>query len=145
MSLNFDFLIIGGGVAGLSFALEAAAHGKVAILTKRARAECNTAYAQGGIASVLAQGDSFEAHIQDTLTAGAGLCRREAVEVTVREGPARLKELIAWGAEFDRRGSGEFDLTREGGHTRRRVVHAGDITGSEVQRAMIEACDQRAA
>src|SRR4051812_33554918 len=76
MSQNFDFLIIGGGVAGLSFALEAAAHGKVAILTKRARAECNTAYAQGGIASVLAQGDSFEAHIEDTLTAGAGLPAR---------------------------------------------------------------------
>ena len=135
MPQSFDYLVLGGGIAGLSFALEASRHGSVAVLTKRARNESNTNYAQGGIAAVLGRDDSFDAHIEDTLVAGAGLCRREAVEVTVREGPARLKELIALGAEFDRRNSGEFDLTREGGHTRRRVVHAGDITGSEVQRA----------
>jgi L-aspartate oxidase len=145
MPQSFDYLVLGGGIGGLSFALEASRFGSVAVLTKRSRAEGNTNYAQGGIAAVLAKDDSFEQHIDDTLVAGAGLCKREAVEATVREGPARLKELISWGAEFDRKSSGEFDLTREGGHTRRRVVHAGDITGSEVQRAMISACDDRAA
>src|SRR5258706_2937211 len=145
MPQSFDTLVLGGGIAGLSYALEASRYGSVAVLTKRSRAEGNTNYAQGGIAAVLSKDDSFEQHIDDTLVAGAGLCKREAVDVTVREGPARLKELIAWGAEFDRRNSGEFDLTREGGHTRRRVVHAGDITGAEVQRAMITACDDRAA
>jgi L-aspartate oxidase len=145
MPQSFDYLVLGGGIAGLSFALEASRYGSVAVLTKRSRTEGNTNYAQGGIAAVLGKDDSFEHHVDDTLNAGAGLCHREAVELTVREGPARLKELIALGAEFDRRGSGEFDLTREGGHTRRRVVHAGDITGSEVQRAMTAACDERAA
>src|SRR6476469_919692 len=116
MAQSFDFLVMGGGVAGLSFALEAAEHGTVAVLTKRARGESNTAYSQRGIASVLAPEDTFEEHIQDTLTAGAGLCRKEAVEVTVREGPERVKQLIAFGAEFDRRRNGDYDLTREGGH-----------------------------
>ncbi|NOK07718.1 L-aspartate oxidase [Corallococcus exercitus] len=142
MPHRFDFLVMGGGVAGLSFALQAARHGTVAVLTKRERGEGNTAYAQGGIASVLAPTDSFDAHIEDTLVAGAGLCHRDAVEVTVREGPTRLKELIALGAEFDRLG-GEFDLTREGGHSARRVIHSGDITGREVQRALLAACDQQ--
>src|SRR5882757_8136740 len=143
MPQSFDYLVLGGGIAGLAFALEASKHGSVAVLTKRSRAESNTNYAQGGIAAVLSKDDSFEQHIEDTMTAGAGLCKREAVDVTVREGPARLKDLISWGAEFDRKNSGEYDLTREGGHTRRRVVHSGDITGSEVQRAMIAACDER--
>ncbi|RKH08714.1 L-aspartate oxidase [Corallococcus sp. CA053C] len=143
MPHRFDFLVLGGGVAGLSFALQAARHGTVAVLTKRERGEGNTAYAQGGIAGVLAPTDTFDAHIEDTLVAGAGLCHRDAVEVTVREGPARLKELVALGAEFDRRLGGEFDLTREGGHSARRVVHAGDITGREVQRALLAACDEQ--
>lgn len=143
MPHRFDFLVLGGGVAGLSFALQAARHGTVAVLTKRERGEGNTAYAQGGIAGVLAPTDTFDAHIEDTLVAGAGLCHRDAVEVTVREGPARLKELVALGAEFDRRIGGEFDLTREGGHSARRVVHAGDITGREVQRALLAACDEQ--
>ncbi len=141
MPQRFDFLVLGGGVAGLSFALKAARHGSVAVLTKRARQEGSTQYAQGGIASVLAKDDTFEHHIEDTLTAGAGLCRQEAVEVTVREGPERVRELVAFGAEFNRTTSGEFDLTREGGHTRRRIVHAGDITGREVERALLAACD----
>src|SRR5262249_54781973 len=128
MPFKFDYLVIGGGVAGLSFALEAAQLGTVAVLTKRARHEGNTQDAQGGIAGVLSSEDSFEQHIQDTLIAGAGLCKREAVEVTVREGPERIRELVALGAEFSRNVSGEFDLTREGGHSNRRVVHAGDIT-----------------
>ncbi|RKG55909.1 L-aspartate oxidase [Corallococcus sp. AB011P] len=142
MPHRFDFLVMGGGVAGLSFALQAARHGTVAVLTKRERGEGNTAYAQGGIAGVLSPTDTFDSHIDDTLVAGAGLCHRDAVEVTVREGPARLKELVALGAAFDQR-SGEFDLTREGGHSARRIIHAGDITGREVQRALLAACDEQ--
>ncbi|WP_043711680.1 L-aspartate oxidase [Corallococcus macrosporus] len=142
MPHRFDFLVLGGGVAGLSFALQAARHGTVAILTKRDRFESNTAYAQGGIASVLAPSDSFEAHIEDTLVAGAGLCHRDAVEVTVKEGPTRVQELVDLGADFNRRITGEFDLTREGGHSARRIIHSGDITGREVQRALLAACDE---
>ncbi|HZI11228.1 MAG TPA: FAD-dependent oxidoreductase, partial [Myxococcus sp.] len=142
MPHRFDFIVLGGGVAGLSFALQAARHGSVAILTKRERSESNTNYAQGGIASVLAPTDTFDAHIDDTLVAGAGLCHRDAVEVTVREGPERVKELSKLGAEFNRRVGGEFDLTREGGHSARRIIHAGDITGREVQRALLAACDE---
>src|SRR5690349_1343569 len=141
MSQHFDFLVLGGGIAGLSFALKASRFGSVAVLTKRSRQEGNTQYAQGGIASVLAEDDSFEQHIEDTMTAGAGLCRREAVEVTVREGPERVRELVALGAQFTLGPEGDFDLTREGGHTRRRVVHASDITGREVERALLASCD----
>ena len=90
MPQSFDYLVLGGGVAGLTFALEASRHGSVAVLTKRSRTESNTNYAQGGISAVLGKDDSFEQHIDDTMVAGAGLCKREAVEVTVREGPARL-------------------------------------------------------
>jgi L-aspartate oxidase len=143
MPHRFDFLVLGGGVAGLSFALKAAEHGTVAVLTKRERAESNTNYAQGGIASVLAPTDSFEAHIQDTLVAGAGICHEDAVAVTVREGPQAIRELVAVGADFNRRAEGDFDLTREGGHSARRIIHAGDITGREVQRALLAACDEK--
>ncbi len=141
MAHSFDFLVLGGGIAGLTYALEASKHGSVAVLTKRARDESNTVYAQGGIASVLAADDSFELHIEDTLVAGAGLCHSDAVAVTVQEGPQRLKALVALGAEFNRKATGEFDLTREGGHSRRRIVHAGDVTGREVIRALLAACD----
>ncbi|WP_434380209.1 L-aspartate oxidase [Melittangium boletus] len=140
MPHRFDFLVLGSGVAGLSFALQAARHGSVAVLCKREPQESNTAYAQGGIASVLSPTDSFEAHIRDTLEAGAGLNHLDAVEVTVREGPERIRELVTLGADFNRRASGEFDLTREGGHSERRIVHSGDITGREVQRALLGAC-----
>ncbi len=143
MPLTFDFLVLGGGVAGLSFALKAAEHGTVAVLTKRARHEGNTHYAQGGIAAVLSPSDSFENHIQDTLVAGAGLCNPAAVEVTVREGPDRVRELVALGAAFNKREEGDFDLTREGGHSKRRIVHAGDITGAEVERSLLAACDEQ--
>src|SRR5260221_12525617 len=95
---HVDFLVLGGGIAGLSVALEASARGRVAVITKRARNEGNTQYAQGGIAAVLGPDDSPERHIEDTLAAGAGLCRRDAVEVTVREGPERIKKLIELGA-----------------------------------------------
>jgi L-aspartate oxidase len=140
MPHRFDFLVLGGGVAGLTFALQAAEHGSVAVLTKREAQESNTAYAQGGIASVLSPSDTFEAHIQDTLVAGAGLNHLDAVEATVREGPERIRELVGLGADFDRRATGDFDLTREGGHSERRILHAGDITGREVQRALLTAC-----
>src|SRR5580658_2388355 len=142
MPRRYDAVVIGGGVAGLSFALKLARLGSVAVLTKLQRSEGSTAYAQGGIASVLDSDDSFEAHVQDTLTAGAGLCKREAVELTVRSGPQRLRELVELGARFSPGDSGhEFDLTREGGHTHRRIVHAQDLTGREVQRALLAAAD----
>jgi L-aspartate oxidase len=138
-----DFLVLGGGVAGLTFALEAALHGSVLVLAKRARSEGNTQYAQGGIAAVLDPDDDFENHVQDTLTAGAGLCHRDAVEVTVREGPDRIRWLLSLGVEFDREAPDRLHLTREGGHSRRRVAHAKDTTGREVERALLAACDGR--
>src|SRR6185436_9015081 len=137
MAVSVDFLVLGGGVAGLSYALKAARTGTVAVLTKRARHESNTNYAQGGIAAVLSSTDSPELHVQDTLTAGAGLCNQAAVEITVREGPERVKELVALGAEFARRPNGELELTREGGHSTRRVVHAGDITGQKMKQMLL--------
>src|SRR5512142_3565659 len=110
-----DFLVLGGGIAGLSFALEAAEHGSVLVLTKRHRSEGSTQYAQGGIASVLGADDNFDLHVQDTLVAGAGLCKREAVEVTVREGPERIRWLLSLGVEFDEEGGDHhLHLTREG-------------------------------
>ncbi len=138
-----DFLVLGGGVGGLSFALEAASHGTVVVLTKRARAEGSTQYAQGGIAAVLGPDDAPERHIEDTLVAGAGLCHRDAVEVTVREGPERIRWLLSLGVEFDREGPDRLHLTREGGHSRRRVAHAKDTTGREVERVLIRACEER--
>jgi L-aspartate oxidase len=143
MPQRFDFLVVGGGVAGLSFALEASLHGSVCVLTKRSRSESNTVYAQGGIASVLSPRDSFAQHEEDTFTAGSGLNHRDAVEVTVHEGPDRVRELAALGAVFNRRPDGEWDLTREGGHSRRRIVHSGDITGREVERVLLATCDDR--
>ncbi len=140
---DFDFVVIGSGIAGLSFALKAAAHGRVAIVTKRARAESNTAWAQGGIASVTSTEDSFELHVQDTLEAGAGLCDEEIVRRIVMDGPARIRELIDFGVHFDERelpdGSHELDLGREGGHSKRRILHARDITGREIERALLDA------
>src|SRR6266567_1309263 len=109
---HVDFLVLGGGIAGLSFALEAAGHGSVLVLTKRQRYEGSTQYAQGGIASVLGPDDDFEHHIEDTLVAGAGLCHRDAVEVTVREGPERIRWLQSLGVELDREGD-RLHLTRE--------------------------------
>ena len=138
---HVDFLVIGGGVAGLSFALEAAPTGQVLLLCKRARQEGNTQYAQGGIAAVLGPDDAFERHVDDTLVAGAGLCHRDAVEVTVREGPERIRWLMSLGVEFDREGPERLHLTREGGHSRRRVAHAKDTTGMEVERRLLAACD----
>lgn len=138
MTHHTDFLVLGTGIAGLSFALRAAEIGRVIILTKKEKAESNTNYAQGGIASVLDPRDSFEAHIQDTLTAGVGLNRREAVELIVREGPQTVKELEKWGVVFTRAPSGALDLGREGGHSFSRIVHVKDHTGNAVEHALLE-------
>ena len=144
MAERYDALVIGGGIAGLSFALKFAPFGRVLVLTKLARHEAATAYAQGGIASVVDRDDTFESHVEDTLAAGAGLCRREAVELCVRQGPARIRELVDLGVQFSPGNGGhEFDLGREGGHTRRRIIHAQDLTGREVLRALLHACDQK--
>ncbi len=145
MRKTFDFLVLGGGIAGLSFALQASKSGSVALLTKRNRTESNTMYAQGGIAAVLAPGDSIEEHVQDTLVAGAGLCREDAVRVTVSEGPARVRELIDLGVDFTRDATPlGFHLTREGGHSQRRVLHAADLTGRAVELGMWEELGRRA-
>lgn len=135
-----DYLVIGSGIAGLSFALEAAKTGTVAIVTKKERAEGSTNYAQGGIASVFDQDDSFELHIKDTLESGVGLCHEEVVRMVVEEGPARVQELIHMGVHFTRRGGTpeDLDLGREGGHSRRRIVHTKDLTGREVERILLE-------
>ncbi len=134
---SFDFLVLGSGVAGLSFALKVVPAGKVAVITKKKRSESNTNYAQGGIAAVFASDDSFEKHIQDTLTAGAGLCKEEVVRRIVEPGPALIQELARWGVRFSS-AEGRFELGREGGHSRKRVVHAGDFTGRELERALVE-------
>src|SRR5881397_4185633 len=142
---HFDFLVLGSGIAGLSFALKVAARGRVAILTKKDRAESNTNYAQGGIAAVTSKEDSFEMHVRDTLAAGAGLCREKVVRTIVEEGPARIAELIELGMKFSERepapGSGghELDLGKEGGHSKRRILHAQDVTGREIERALLAA------
>src|SRR5213082_1626282 len=142
MRHQFDYLVLGSGIAGLSFAVQAARHGSVALLAKRSRSESNTAYAQGGIAAVFGPQDSYEQHIHDTLVAGAGLCREEAVRVTVTEGPTRVRELIELGAEFTRDATPlGYHLTREGGHSQRRVLHAADLTGREVERVLLAAAD----
>jgi len=141
MEIETDFLVIGSGIAGLSFALKAAEAGRVLVVTKRERKESATLYAQGGIASVLDKKDSFDEHVQDTLEAGAGLCHPEVVKLVVEGGPERIQELIRLGVRFTRRAGRqkEFDLGREGGHSRRRIVHAEDLTGREVERALLRA------
>src|SRR5512133_3344746 len=139
-SEHVDFLVLGAGAAGLSFALQAADSGSVLVLAKRQRSEGSTQYAQGGIASVLALDDEPELHVQDTLVAGAGLCKREAVEVTVREGPERIRWLLSLGVELDHEDPEKLHITREVGHSRRRVAHAKDATGREVERALLAAC-----
>jgi L-aspartate oxidase len=142
MPITTDYLVIGSGVAGLTLALEASAHGDVIVLTKRSADESNTKYAQGGIAAVLSEADSFDAHIQDTLQAGAGLCHERTVEICVKEGPARIRALQAIGARFDaatEHADTDLDLHLEAAHSARRVVHAADMTGREVERALLEA------
>ncbi|MEM1115620.1 MAG: L-aspartate oxidase [Bacteroidota bacterium] len=134
-----DFLVIGSGVAGLSFALRAADHGTVCVVTKKESAESNTNYAQGGIAAVMDPLDSVEDHVRDTLVAGAGLCHEDVVRMVVTEGPERIRDLIDLGAQFDRDPDGDLHLGREGGHSAHRIVHAEDMTGREVERALLAA------
>jgi L-aspartate oxidase len=137
----FDFVVLGSGIAGLTFALEIAELGTVALVTKKDRAESNTNWAQGGIAGVMAPDDSFDLHKQDTLIAGAGLCHEDAVDVLVREGPARVRQLIDFGTRFNTEvgpdGESCLALTREGGHSRRRIAYNADLTGREVERALV--------
>src|SRR5438128_8309932 len=142
---QFHFVVLGSGIAGLSFALKVAPHGRVAIITKKNRAESNTNYAQGGIAAVTSKEDSVELHVRDTLEAGAGLCKEEVVRTIIQEGPARIAELIELGMKFSERevpgpnGARELDLGREGGHSKRRILHAKDVTGREIERALLAA------
>src|SRR5258708_39746090 len=133
--IRYDYVVIGSGIAGLSLALKAAEHGEVAVVTKRARGDSNTVYAQGGIASVTSPEDSFELHVRDTLEAGAGLCDEQAVRTIVTDGPARIQELIEFGVHFDERTQGtghELDLGREGGHSKRRILHSRHVTAREI-------------
>lgn len=134
---DVDFLVVGSGIAGLSFALKAAAHGKVLIVTKTNEDESNTKYAQGGVAVVVDKEDSFDKHIHDTLIAGDGLCDKHIVELVVKEGPERIEEIIAYGTNFDTTNEGLFDLAKEGGHSEHRVLHYKDITGFEIERALL--------
>jgi L-aspartate oxidase len=138
MQQKVDFLIIGSGIAGLSYALKVAEHGTVCIVTKSNEDESNTKYAQGGIAAVWHNQDTIEKHIQDTLIAGAGLCNEEIVRLVVTEGTSRVKELIELGAKFDKTREGSYDLAKEGGHSEHRILHYKDITGYEIERALIE-------
>lgn len=138
MRYEVDFLVLGSGIAGLSYALKVAQHGKVCILTKDDASESSTKYAQGGIAAVMYSPDSYEKHIQDTLIAGAGLCDEKAVRITITESTERVKELIEWGTNFDKKSSGAFDLAREGGHSEYRILHHQDKTGYEIERALLE-------
>lgn len=139
MERTTDVLVVGSGIAGLTFALKLAPRARVLLVTKKERAASSTNYARGGIASVLGEDDTFELHVQDTLVAGAGLCHPKAVEVLVNEGPARVHELMEWGARFDREGPQHLSLGREGGHSRRRIAHAGDHTGREIENALLAA------
>ena len=139
MVYRYDFLVIGSGIAGMSYALKVAKHGRVAIVAKNSLEDANTYYAQGGIASVTNPWDNFEKHIADTLDAGAGLCDVEVVEKVVREAPDQIRELIRWGVDFDKDDKGNFDLHREGGHSEFRILHHKDNTGAEIQDSLIEA------
>ncbi len=135
-----DFLVIGSGIAGLTFALKASQKGTVTVITKKGEADANTNYAQGGIAVAISPEDSFASHIDDTLTTGDGLCHREVVEAVVTSGPRLILELMEWGVNFSRAKDGErLDLGTEGGHSRRRVVHSSDLTGEEIERALVKA------
>lgn len=137
MEERYDFLVIGSGIAGLSFALQVAEHGKVCVISKTRLGNTNTSYAQGGIASVTYEPDTFEKHIQDTLICGDGLCDEKVVYAVVSEAPEAIKQLVGWGTDFDKDASGKYDLAREGGHSEHRILHYKDATGAEIQRALV--------
>lgn len=137
--INTDYLIIGSGISALNFALRIPRNKKVLILTKKERTDTNTNYAQGGVAAVLDKTDSFSSHVEDTLKAGAGLCVKEAVEIMVKEGPKLIKDLIEWGIEFTKNETTDLELWKEGGHSKRRIVHSGDFTGREIEKTLMSA------
>jgi L-aspartate oxidase len=141
--MQTDFLVIGSGIAGLTYALKVAQDcpdKKVMVLTKTQSDETNTKYAQGGIAGVVDfDNDSFAKHIEDTMIAGDGLCNRSTVEIVVKEGVDRIKEIIEWGAQFDKEPDGDFKLGKEGGHSEFRILHHKDVTGKEMERALLAA------
>ena len=141
--MQTDFLVIGSGIAGLTYALKVAQDcpdKKVMVLTKTQSDETNTKYAQGGIAGVVDfDNDSFAKHIEDTMIAGDGLCNRHTVEIVVKEGVDRIKEIIEWGAQFDKEPDGDFKLGKEGGHSEFRILHHKDVTGKEMERALLAA------
>jgi len=138
MQIQADILVVGSGIAGLVLALEVASEGRVIVLTKRTAEVTNTGMAQGGIAAAWLEQDSWQAHVEDTLTAGAGLCRRDVVEFVAKTARPRVEDLIRYGCNFDQDG-GTYDLHREGGHSERRILHAKDCTGTEIMRALLEA------
>jgi len=146
--MQTDFLVIGSGIAGLTYALkvaEACPDKTVTVLTKTQSDETNTKYAQGGIAGVMdLNNDSFDKHIEDTLIAGDGLCNRHIVEIVVREGVERIEEIIEWGAKFDKGSGGDYKLGKEGGHSEFRILHHKDVTGKEMERALLEAISNKA-
>ena len=141
-----DVLVIGSGISGLSYALKIAQQRpdtRITIITKSDDEESSTKYAQGGVAVVTNfEKDSFDKHIEDTLRAGDGLCKCEVVEIVVKEGPERIREMVEWGANFDKDEFQSYDLGREGGHTENRVVHHKDITGAEIERALLQAVER---
>lgn len=132
---HFDFIIVGSGIAGLSAAKELCSKGRVAVLTKGDIKSGSTQWAQGGIAAAMTPDDTPKFHLEDTLYAGDGLCDEAMVKILVEEGPSRVQDLISLGAEFDKSGS-SFDYTQEGAHSKRRILHAGDATGREIERSL---------
>lgn len=136
--MHVDFLVVGSGIAGLTFATKAAKLGKVLVLTKKRKADSSTNYAQGGIAAVFGENDAPRYHIDDTIKAGEGLCDKEMVAIMVNDGPKLVEELYSKGCRFSMNSNGKFDLAREGGHSRRRIVHAKDYTGQEIERVLLE-------
>ncbi len=146
MEKHYDIVVVGSGIAGLFFARKAAGllpGGRVAVITKKDETESNTNYAQGGIATVMSGVDSFDLHVSDTLKAGAGLCHRKVVEDIILHGPKVIEKLVEIGVKFTRSKGGTYDLGREGGHSINRVIHASDLTGREIERALLESCRQR--
>lgn len=138
MRKHIDFLVIGSGLAGLTFALKAADKGRVIVISKAPLSETNTSYAQGGISAVTKRDDNFEKHISDTIIAGDGLCNPETVKMVVSEAPQCVADLVKWGVNFDKANDGQFDLHKEGGHSEYRILHHKDNTGFEIQRGLIE-------